>query len=96
MNRENVIQQLEQLKEHCSDMVRTNEENECWKKDSEALKSAIDIIKNRVWPRIFNEWISCYNSIECLATNGIIDEEQAQELSNNLLDEIIETIKSEV
>ena len=49
-----------------------------------------------VWKRIFKDWISCYNSIEQLSSSGIIDEEEDDKLQIKLLDEIIETIRSEV
>ena len=51
---------------------------------------------NDVWQRIFKEWISCYNSIEQLASSGIVDEEEANKLQIKLLDELIETMRSEV
>lgn len=53
-------------------------------------------VMNDVWNRIFKEWISCYNSIEQLSSSGIIDEEEESELQIKLLDELIETMRSEV
>lgn len=49
-----------------------------------------------VWERIFKDWISCYNSIEQLSSSGIIDEDENTELQVKLLDEMIETMRSEV
>lgn len=49
-----------------------------------------------VWKRMFKEWISCYNSIEQLSSSGIIDDEEELKLQIKLLDEIIETMRSEV
>lgn len=49
-----------------------------------------------VWKRIFKDWISCYNSIEQLCSSGIIDEEEESRLQIKLLDELIETMRSEV
>lgn len=49
-----------------------------------------------VWKRMLKEWISCYNSIEQLASSGIIDEEEELKLQIKLLDEMIETMRSEV
>lgn len=49
-----------------------------------------------VWKNIFKDWISCYNSIEQLGTSGIVDDEEYDRLQIKLLDEIIETMRSEV
>ena len=51
---------------------------------------------NDAWKRIFKDWISCYNSIEQLSSGGIIDEEETDKLQIKLLDEMIETMRSEV
>ena len=48
-----------------------------------------------VWKRIFEDWISCYNSIRQLYSSGIIDEDEANELQVKLLYELIETMRSE-
>lgn len=49
-----------------------------------------------VWINMFKEWNSCYNSIEQLSSSGIIDEEEELKLQIKLLDELIETMRSEV
>lgn len=51
---------------------------------------------NEVWKRIFKQYIECYNAIGVLVSNGIVDDEEENELRNTLLDEIISCMKSEV
>lgn len=51
---------------------------------------------NEVWKRIFTEYIESYNAIDTLERNGIIDEEDTDKLRLKLLDEIIETMRSEI
>jgi len=51
---------------------------------------------NDVWINMFKEWISCYNSIEQLSSSGIIDDEEDTRLQIKLLDELIETMRSDV
>ena len=50
---------------------------------------------NEVWMRIFNAWVDTYHAIDQLQCN-LIEDEQACELRCKLLDDIIETFKSEV
>ena len=50
---------------------------------------------NNVWERIFKEWIEMYEAIDTLQ-NSLIEDEVAAELRCKLLDEIIETCKTEV
>lgn len=42
MNREEVLQQLKDLKEHCNQFV---DEDDIWQKDVEALEIAIEVLK---------------------------------------------------
>lgn len=52
---------------------------------------------NGVWKRIFEGYIESYNAIETLKTNILDgDDEDYLRLKMRLLDEIIETFKSEV
>lgn len=51
---------------------------------------------NEVWNRIFKRYIKCYEAIEVLAMEGIIDEEEKSVHEHNLLFNIIETMKTEV
>lgn len=50
---------------------------------------------NDVWKRILKEWIEMYESIDILQ-DSLIEDEEASELRCKLLDEIIETCKSEM
>ena len=53
---------------------------------------------NEVWKRIFKDYIESYKAIETLKRNCILDEDDEDyiKLKIHLLDEIIETFKSEV
>ena len=53
---------------------------------------------NEVWRNIFKTYIESYNAIETLRKNCILDEDNEDDvkLKMCLLDEIIETFKSEV
>lgn len=53
---------------------------------------------NEVWKRIFKDYIESHKAIETLKTNYILDEdnEEYSKLKMRLLDEIIETFKSEI
>ena len=51
---------------------------------------------NEVWKKLSNEYIASYESIQVLARNGIIDEEEKAVHEHNLLFGIIETMRSEV
>lgn len=53
---------------------------------------------NEVWKRIFEDYIESHKAIETLKINCILDEndEEYLKLKMRLLDEIIETFKSEV
>ena len=53
---------------------------------------------NEVWRNIFKTYIESYNAIETLRKNYILDEDNEDDvkLKMCLLDEIIETFKSEV
>ena len=50
---------------------------------------------NDVWKHILKEWIEMYEAIDILQASLILDDE-ASELRCKLLDEIIETCKSEI
>lgn len=52
---------------------------------------------NQVWINIFKKWIDCNNSINTLDKNGILEDfDECYRLKEKLLNEIIETCKSEV
>ena len=53
-------------------------------------------MNEKVWKNIFKKYIQCYESIECLRDNHIIEPDDSIELKRNLLDDIIETFKQEV
>lgn len=44
MTYDEIIEQLENIKDHCSDMARGKDADEIWQKDVDALDEAIDII----------------------------------------------------
>lgn len=48
-----------------------------------------------VWKRIFKGWIEIYEAIDTIQCD-LIEDEDASELRCKLLDEIIETVRSEV
>ena len=45
MNREEIIEQLESLEDHCQSFAEKGDSDCIWNKDVEALKKAKDIIK---------------------------------------------------
>lgn len=45
MTKEEILNQLDSLGQHCSEMARHEEEGSTWHKDVEALEEAIKIIK---------------------------------------------------
>lgn len=49
-----------------------------------------------VWKSIFEKYIKCYEAIETLHMNGILDEEEKAVHEHNLLFNIVETMKTEV
>ena len=53
---------------------------------------------NKVWEQIFKSWIDSYEAIRTLTINGIIDGDDNgdYEFKIKLLDEIIETCRTEV
>lgn len=51
---------------------------------------------NESWRDIFKKYIECHEAIDTLRNNCVIDDISQQEIRNNLLDDIIETFKSEV
>ncbi|MBQ0113298.1 MAG: hypothetical protein KBT03_09235 [Bacteroidales bacterium] len=51
---------------------------------------------NDVWKRIFEDYIKSYESIEHLSKQGIAGDDDIAILRNNLLTDIIETMRSEV
>lgn len=50
---------------------------------------------NDVWKRILKEWVKMYEAIDTLQ-DSLFEDEEASELRCKLLDEIIETCKTEV
>lgn len=54
-------------------------------------------MNEEVWHKIFKDWIESYKAIDTLYRNDVItDLSEADKLKYNLLEEIIETVKSEV
>ena len=51
---------------------------------------------NDVWKKTFKDYIACYEAIKTLNKNGIMVDEEAEVFKRTLLDEIIETFRSEV
>lgn len=51
---------------------------------------------NEAWKRIFIDYISCYEAIQILFKNNVIDDEMEDELELKLLNDIIATFRSEV
>lgn len=51
---------------------------------------------NDAWKRIFNNYIECHKAIGTLVSHHVIDDEMEADLRFNLLDEIIETMKTEI
>lgn len=51
---------------------------------------------NRILHMIFKKYIKSYESIETLEENNLADTEQIDQLKHNLLEDIIETFRSEV
>ena len=49
-----------------------------------------------VWHKIFKDYIKCYEGIELLRDNGVVDPEDSLDLKQNLLKEIIEVFREEV
>ena len=54
------------------------------------------MIMNDAWKRIFKKYIDCHEAIHTLEINSVIDGDEADSHRNQLLHEIIETMKSEV
>lgn len=53
-------------------------------------------MNEKTWHRIFKDFIECYEAIHVLVHRNIADNETCDELRANLLENIIETFKSEV
>lgn len=51
---------------------------------------------NEAWMRITKAYIESYEAIQTLKRNNVIDEEFCEELKVGLLENIIDTFKSEV
>lgn len=51
---------------------------------------------NEAWKRIIKKYIDCYEAIKTLKKNGIMVDEEAEVFKRTLLDDIIETLRSEV
>lgn len=51
---------------------------------------------NEAWKRIFIDYISCYEAIQILFENNVVDDETSDELEIKLLEEIIGVFRSEV
>ena len=68
-----------------------------WAKDIDIAIDALESSRpiNEVWKSIFRKYVACYNAINLLAHEGILDEEEKAVHEHNLLFEIIETMRSE-
>lgn len=51
---------------------------------------------NKIMHKIFRKYIKSYESIKTLEENNLADTEQIDQLKHNLLEDIIETFRSEV
>ena len=51
---------------------------------------------NEAWKRISKKYIDCYEAINLLIANEIIDDDDAMQCHSNLLKDIIEDFRSEV
>lgn len=51
---------------------------------------------NEAWKNIFKDYIDSYNAIQTLKRNDLLDDESRVELEQDLLYEIIKTMKTEV
>lgn len=51
---------------------------------------------NEVWHDIFKKYIDCYEAVQTLKKHLVIDDDFYQEIRSDLLEDIIETFKSEV
>ena len=51
---------------------------------------------NEVWKRIFGEYVASHKAIDTLELNDIVEDGEANTMRLKLLDEIIETMKSEI
>lgn len=51
---------------------------------------------NDAWKRIFKEYVACYESIQILESNSIAVDDDAATLRYKLLEDIIETMKTEI
>lgn len=51
---------------------------------------------DNTWRMIFRKYISCHEAIHTLEINCVIDGDEADSHRNQLLHEIIETMKSEI
>ena len=50
----------------------------------------------KIWNKIFVDYIACYEAIKTLEKNHLMDDEEVLVYKANLLKDIIETIMSEV
>lgn len=53
-------------------------------------------MNEQMWHGIFKKYIDCYNATQTLKKHLVIDDDFYQEIRSDLLDEIIETFRSEV
>ena len=51
---------------------------------------------NDAWKRISKKYIDCHEAIKTLYDNGIIDDDMLEQHERKLLNDIIETFRSEV
>ena len=51
---------------------------------------------NEAWGKIFKDYVDSYEAIQTLKRNHVIDDDFYTEIRGTLLDEIIETFKTEV
>lgn len=53
-------------------------------------------MNEKLWREIFKKYIDCYEATQTLKKHLVIDDDFYQEIRGDLLDEIVETFKSEV
>lgn len=51
---------------------------------------------NDTWRNIFREYVSCYEAIQILGSNDILVDEDLENASTKLLEDIIEAMRQEI
>lgn len=53
-------------------------------------------MNKEVWNKIFKKYVDCYEAVNTLKRHYVLDDDFYQEIRSDLLEDIIETFKSEV